>query len=319
MAKKSNTVKEIIQIVVFLLVVGILLTAFVIYPLGTSKDMFARTDLDDFNPDSIGVNDATAFVEAGFLVDTFTVEPETLTKLAAVRLEPAADDSTALPPQAWRGTAILLPDEHQTRQSVIPMARALVDSGFAVITYDQRATGLSTGEYHSDGQYEATDLAEMISYLRFRELIRHPFVAVGHRAGGDAVLLEAIEDPRLDGVAAIQPYLSTDRWMEYHMDQHGMWWIPFPYTVTWFWYGMRSDYAAPYREVDAIQGVPLPALLVIEDETRETDEFERLAELTDDDLLTDITMPPDDQQLVNAVMDFVLSLEQPAADTMTTE
>ena len=53
MAKISQTVKEIIQIVVFLLVVGILLTAFVIYPLNRTSAIMGRADDDVIDPDRL--------------------------------------------------------------------------------------------------------------------------------------------------------------------------------------------------------------------------------------------------------------------------
>ena len=63
MAKMSQTVKEITQVVVFLLVVGILILVFVIYPLNRTKAILARPDIGDFNPDSLPPNDISALVD----------------------------------------------------------------------------------------------------------------------------------------------------------------------------------------------------------------------------------------------------------------
>ena len=82
----SQTVKEVLQIVVFLLVVGILLTVFVIYPLNRSKAILARSDMDDFNFDSLPANDPTAFLELNAAVDTFRIDADGLTNLACLYL-----------------------------------------------------------------------------------------------------------------------------------------------------------------------------------------------------------------------------------------
>ena len=299
--KKSSTVKEITQIVAFLLVVAALLTVFVIYPLGASKDMLARADIDEFNPDSMGVNDPTPFVEAGLRVDTFTVEPETVVKLAAVQLRAMPDTMSADPAPAPKGTAILLHDERHDRLSMLPLAEKLIETGFDVILYDQRAVGLSTGEYHTDGLSEAADLGEVVSYLRFRELITHPLVVVGRRVGADAALTAAREDSRIDMVVAIDPYLSTDRWLCVHRAEHDTWWIPFPNTVYWFWYGLRSDFAGEYREAEDIEPVATTTLLLASPELQESDEYATLVERSDPAQLTAAPLPEE------AVLDNTLA------------
>ena len=302
MAKKSSTVKEVFQIVVFLLIVGILLTVFVIYPLGASKTLFGRANLDEYNPDSLGINDPTPFVEAGFKTDTFSVEPETFTRLAAVRLSP--EDSS----DQWRGTAVLLHDERYDRASMIPLAQKLVDSGFNVILYDQRATGLSTAEYRSDGQNESTDLEEVISYLRFRELLQHPFIVVGYSVGADAALLTSLEDSRIDAVVAVDPYLSTDRWINVLKSEHGVWWLPFYKSIYWFWYGMRSDNAAPYRETENLLPPVRPTLLIAGKDLSESDEYKHLVEISNQDLLFTADRPADNEQLLDRIVRFAMVL-----------
>ena len=318
MAKKSSTVKEIIQIVVFLLIVGILLTAFVIYPLGATKTLFGRANLDEYNPDSLGVNDPTPFIEAGFKVDTFSVEPETFTRLAAVRLGPIdATQDGAEPdksPDEWRGTAVLLNDERFDMASMIPLARRLVDSGFSVVLYDQRATGLSTAEYHSDGQNESSDLEEVITYLRFRELLYHPFIAVGYSVGADAAMLTSLEDSRIDAVVAVDPYLSTDRWIDVLKSEQGIWWLPFYKTIYWFWYGMRSDNAAPYRETDNLIAPVKPTLLIAGNELRESDEYKHLLEISNQDILFTADRPADNEQLLDEIVRFTVKQEGNSAE-----
>ena len=51
--KLSRQTREIINIVIFLVVVGLLLTFYVIYPLNRTKAIMGRTGLDDYDTDSI--------------------------------------------------------------------------------------------------------------------------------------------------------------------------------------------------------------------------------------------------------------------------
>ena len=187
MAKMSQTVKEILQIVVFLLVVGILALVFLIYPLNRAKAILARPDIEEFNADSLPANDPTAFLELGAVVDTFRIDSDGLTNLACLYLTPAPDSANPENAVIIRGSAILVHDERLDRTSMIPIAQTLLDSGYSVCVYDQRAAGLSTGTYHSNGEYEASDLAELIGYLSIRDQIHHPFVLVGQALGAGAV------------------------------------------------------------------------------------------------------------------------------------
>jgi hypothetical protein len=137
MAKLSNTVKEIIQIVIFLVVVGVLLTAFVIYPLSSTKAMMGRVDIDDYSEDSVLVNDPSLFIEAGLSVDTFKVDPDGLTTVAGliVNNQELADSIV------HSGTVFLLHDDMENRDNLLGLTQQLNVENFKVIVYDQRATG----------------------------------------------------------------------------------------------------------------------------------------------------------------------------------
>jgi hypothetical protein len=91
MARISRQTREIINIVVFLIVVGGLLYFYVIYPLGQSKALMGRQNLDDYDEDSVLVNDAAAYIEAGLKPDTFRVESDGLTTLACLYTAPEND------------------------------------------------------------------------------------------------------------------------------------------------------------------------------------------------------------------------------------
>lgn len=314
MAKMSQTVKEILQIVVFLLIVGILVTVFIIYPLNRTKAFFARPDIEEFNADSLPANDPTAFLELGAVVDTFRVDADGLTSLACIYLTPQADSATPNEPVVIRGTAILLHDERADRNSMIPLATTLLDSGFEVCLYDQRASGLSTGEYHGDGEFEATDLAELIGYLGIRDRIHHPLVAIGQSVGADAVLLIAADEPRLDAVVAIEPYVTSERWLDMLMDEHDMYWLPFSHTLLEFWYELQSGYAPQYRERDDLDGVDCRALILVSEDHLDDEEIATVSELSGTGLVETKLLPDDSAEVINQVMQFVITIVNQPTD-----
>ncbi|RKX24528.1 MAG: hypothetical protein DRP47_11245 [Candidatus Zixiibacteriota bacterium] len=290
MAKLSQNIKEIIKTVGFLVIVGILITAYMIYPLNRTKATMGRQNVDDYNPDSMVVNDISAYIEAGLCdtgltdtaeitFDTFRVETDGLTNIACLWLTPSRNNDSAM------GTIFLIHDDEANRDSLAPMAQVFIDSGFSVVVYDQRGTGRSTGKYRGEGRYEADDLQEIIRYLDLRGRIVHPLVIVGHSLGADAAMLCALDEGRIDCVVAVTPYLSSTRWLDLLKQKHDMIWFPFFRTIMWWWYNIRSSYAAPYRELEDIRPVGCPTLLIVDNETITCDEVIRLKEISSAELL----------------------------------
>ncbi len=79
MAKMSQNVKEIIQVVVFVVAVVGLILVFVTYPLTRTKAYLARPDIATFKEDSTRANDVSAFLELDAAIDTFRVDADGLT------------------------------------------------------------------------------------------------------------------------------------------------------------------------------------------------------------------------------------------------
>jgi len=274
--KLSQTTKEILQIVVFLVVVGILLTAFVIYPLGETKDQFARPDIEAYvNEDTVIVNDPASWTSAGFAVDTFKLEVDLYHMLACLRLEP----DSAVP---VTGTAILVPHEDYGRDSLQGLAQALLASGKHVIVYDQRSTGLTTGSYRGMGVLESTDLAQLVSHSGIHEWIKPPLTVIGYGLGADAAILAAAEDQRIEQVIAVEPYLSTERLLDVYKEKHESYWIPMYRTVMFWWYKMRSSNAPEYRDVESLEPVVCETWLFT---AATNDHVEKLKEISPQDLL----------------------------------
>ncbi len=282
----SETTKEILQIVIFLVVVGILSFMLVCYPMNRTKAITGRIDIDEFNVDSLAVNNSTLFVEAEIPADTFTVETDGITKIAGLYIPAIVDSIEADSTKINRGTAILLHDERADRSSLIELSKTLHESGFAVIAYDQRASGYSTGKYHGDGQLEALDLIELIAYLDLRGKISHPVTTIGFSIGADAVLIAAIDETRIDRVIAVKPYITTNRMVNMYRAEHDSYWLPFYNSLFFWWYGIRSGYAMDYREVEQIyDGATKPTIIFDLAEAFESEEFLKFKEVSDTAML----------------------------------
>jgi dienelactone hydrolase len=296
MARISRGTRETIKTILFIVAVLILVAIYIVYPLNRTKAFMGRLDMDDLPSDSIQLpNDITPFEEAGLNADSFRVESDGLTRLAAVYLSPK--DSVP------RGLAILIPDEHQGRRQVLPLARAWVDSGFAVVTYDQRASGASTGMYHSDGQYEAGDLQAMIADLEIHGKMAHPLIVVGYAAGADAALLTAIDEQRIDALAAVEPYLTTDRLIDAIRKTKSHYWYPFYRTMFWWWYDIRSSYAAEYREIEHLKAPTHKTLLLVPTEAQNDKAVQALVRQAPElILLRPVSMT--EQELVGSLLDL---------------
>jgi len=303
MPRISRQMKEIIQTVAVLLVVAALVVSYVVYPLNRVKASMGRTNLDDYNADSLTVNDATAYIEIGLNPDTFHVESDGLTTLACLYVALNLDSVSQT-----RGTVFLVHEDGADRDAMAPLARLFVDSGFAVAAFDQRASGRSTGEYRGEGQYEASDLDEVIRYLDLRERIIHPLITVGYSLGADGGLLAALEEKRINGVVAVNPYLSTRRMQDVLKERFDMLWFPFFRTIMWWWYNIRSSYAAPYRDIDDIEPVACRTLLLTTPEAAQEDEVQRIKELSPPELLECKTIPASDEELHREILRFAISV-----------
>lgn len=256
MARLSRATRETIKTILVILAVLVIVLVYLVYPLNRTKAFMGRPEIDGQPADTLLLpNDLTSFAAAGLPADSMRIEADGLTKLAAAYIP--STDSVA------RGLAILIPSEQQDRTHLLDLAKAFRDSGFAIATYDQRATGSSSGEYHSDGQLEMADLEAVIAHLEIHGQIAHPLIVVGYNAGGDAALLTSIEEKRIDALAAIEPYLTTDRMIDALREKKSLIWFPLYRTMFWWWYNIRSNSAAAYREIGDLKAPSAPAILVV--------------------------------------------------------
>ncbi len=301
MARLSRQTRENIKIAVVLIVAALLIFTYVIYPLNRTKALMGRDNIDSYQATPLPQNDPSAFVAVGLKPDTFRIETDGLTNIACLRLSPA-DNSKPV-----RGLVIAIPSERQDRNSLAPLVKDLVDSGFAVVTYDQRASGLSTGRYHGDGQYEANDVEAIIAELDIRKQIHHPLVVVGFAAGADAGLLASLEEKRIDDVLAVNPYLTTTRLLDQLRSKYNTFWFPFFRTIIWWWYDIRSSYAMSYRETEDLKAVGCRTILSTDASTETGSDIQRLKSISQPELLT----VKSDQDNERALIADIMALAKP--------
>ncbi|NOY88626.1 MAG: hypothetical protein GXO93_04440 [FCB group bacterium] len=181
--------------------------------------------------------------------------------------------------------------------------------GYIVATYDQRASGKSTGKYHGEGYYEANDLIAVVSYLELREEIKHPLYIVGYGLGGDGAILASNEEHRINGVVAINPYLTTKRMQDILKKRYKTIWFPFYRTIMWWWYNMRSGYAAPYRDIDDIKPITCRTLLILDKTFENNSAVKQLKKISPKNLLS-IELQPNKETTLDSLILVFLNQQQ---------
>jgi len=314
--KLSRQTKEIIQTVAVLLLVAALILLYIVYPMSNVKDTMGRSDGVEYTIDSLPPNEATAWIELGWAPDTLRVETDGLTNLAVLYATPnhraidSTDTTSTLPPEvpddSLAGTVILLHGDGQDRDSVIAWAPMFLNNRHVVVAYDQRASGRTTGAYRGEGRYEADDLDALISWLDLRGMIKGPLSVVGRGLGAEAAILAAQEDQRIEKVIAIEPYLSSEEMLHKKRQDNGIFWFPLYNTVTWFWYEMRSSYAAPYRDNESIEGVGCQTVIVADAEALQGEAIARLKEASEAPWFsTQELFPNDEAGLQQKIFGFI--------------
>lgn len=298
MAKLSRQIKEVIKTVLVLIIIALLFTAYVIYPLNKSKKMFSREDVEEFNYDTLPPNDLGPYADSSLVVDSFRIEPDGLTSLACLQVrEPAVD--------SFKGTIVLLHEKSYNRNDYFDYVKAFADLDYNIIIYDQRASGLSSGKYFGFGIQEATDLEELISTLVIRDKIIQPIYVVGFGFGADAALWAATEEHRITKVVAINPYITTDRAIDKLRENYQSYWFPFYRTIMFWWYKIRSGYAPIYIEHNDIKPVACKTLLIVGDKARENEDVSYLIESSDKNKLTVKPRAADQAELIKEITGFI--------------
>ncbi len=294
----SKKTREIVQTTTVLVLVVLIIIFYAVYPLITVQDMVSRPDREAFDdPKYSRQNDPTLFLDAGLNPDTLTFLTNDNIRLAAVYFRP---DSTNF--DSAKGIVILLHPDDTDRTAIISYISPLLDSGLAVLAYDQRACGLSGGKHHFAGDYEADDLVDLIAYLNIHEMLVSPVIAVGFDLGGDAVIGAGSDEDRIRAAIAVDPYLSSSRWIEKQKEKNEVLSIPLYNMVYYWWFQKLTGY--PYDRTSADDLVPItsPTTIFMSDNEIEIDEIMKLKEISRPEILTISIKPRDLNKAQNKIL-----------------
>jgi len=304
----SKKTKEIVKTTTVLVVVVLIIVFYAIYPLIKVPDMVARSDNETFDdPEYKPKNDPTFFTDFGLTPDTLTFLSNDNIKLAALYFKP---DSSVF--NTARGTVILLHPDDTDRTAIVSYISPLLDSGLAILAYDQRACGFSGGKYHFAGEYEADDLVELIAYLNIHEILIQPIIAVGVGLGADAVIGASRKENRISSAIAVEPYLSSSRWLEKRKVKTEALSIPLNGIIYFWWFQKHTGYPFDRTFADDILPVASKTVIYMSDSALEGDEIAKLKEVSSPDLLTISLKSNDSNVLQNIILTEIYSnINQP--------
>ncbi len=135
----------------------------------------------------------------------FTLEPVTFPSESASAGQAVQLAGWYVPPRN-QAVIILLHGYGGTRLAMIWHARVLVQSGYGVLLYDERASGESTGERRSYGWEDAPDVGGALAFLQERAADQPVKVGIaGCSIGGQIALQGAVRYPEIQAVWADGP------------------------------------------------------------------------------------------------------------------
>ncbi len=300
----SKKTKEIVKTTTVLVFVVLIITFYGVYPLIMVPDIISRPEATGIdNPDSSLLNDPTIFIEAGLNPDTLTILTNDNIKLACLYFKP---DSADFSPS--KGTVILLHPDDTDRTAIIPYISSLLDSGLIVIAYDQRACGLSSGTYHFAGDYEADNLIDLIVYLNIHEMLTTPIIAVGFNLGADAVIGASREENRISEAIAVDPYLSSNRWIAKRKEKFGLLSIPLSNMIYYWWFQKITGYPFDRTFADDLQPIETKTTILMPDNEIEIEEVVKLKTISQPELLTILSISIDNNELQDAILLEIYSI-----------
>jgi pimeloyl-ACP methyl ester carboxylesterase len=110
-----------------------------------------------------------------------------------------------------KGTVVLLHGYLTQKETMLPWAVVLAQSGYRVVLVDLRGHGNSTGPIFSGGKFETADLMQVLDYLTAHKLCDPQVGVLGYSFGADLALYWAARDPRVKTVVAIAAYNDPEK------------------------------------------------------------------------------------------------------------
>jgi dienelactone hydrolase/FtsH-binding integral membrane protein len=225
--------------------VGLLLLAFVLYPLTIAVNLTNRpaTALGSTTPRDMGL----AYQDV------------------SIRTADGVQLSAWYLPSTNGAAVVLLPGAGSTRSSVLPQAAVLARGGYGVLMLDTRGHGSSGGTAMDAGWYGNLDISAAVSFLEARPDVHDGMVgAVGMSMGGEQSIAAAGSDPRIravvsEGTTGMQ--MADHAWLDHYWFAG---WVT--QGIDWVTYtgaGLLSHAPKPTPLRDAIaSAAPHPVLLI---------------------------------------------------------
>lgn len=107
-------------------------------------------------------------------------------------------------------TVFVLHGMRDSRGSMVPWARALVDVGARAILVDARGHGRSTGKVFSYGVRESLDLVGLLDALSAQGVVVGKIGVLGFSVGAGTAIMWAGRDSRVAAVVAVAPIATMD-------------------------------------------------------------------------------------------------------------
>lgn len=149
----------------------------------------------------------------------------------------------------------------QSDVPVLPVARALVDSGYNILLFDFRNCGESDGNLTSVGQFEVRDLLGAFDFVKSRPELNQKVVLFGYSMGAATSILAGAREPAVAAVIADAPFADLK---DYLMKNLSVWSdLPaFPFNQAFLIVvppltGLKAETVSPVQEVKNLNGRPL--------------------------------------------------------------
>ncbi len=300
----SKKTRETVQTIAVIAVVLALLFFYVVYPLISLPGQVGRPDRDKFKNSQYRLpNDPTYFTSAGMKPDTLTVESNDNISLNLLHFMP---DSSA---NRVRGTVILLAPDDTDRTALRDYVAPFLDSGLAVVLYDQRATGVSGGTYHMGGVLEADDLSEVVAYLSLHGRLHPPLSVVGFGSGADAAINAARSEKRISYLLAIDPSLTTTRYIDRVVKKGDLIPIPFSKATYFWWYQKITSFPYDRNNTKDIASLETPALILVKDADLTSPELTKLQQVSPPGIVQTAPLLSDLESLKNLILNKICSIQ----------
>jgi alpha-beta hydrolase superfamily lysophospholipase len=175
-----------------------------------------------------------------------------------------------IPLEAWlvrhdspRGSVLLFHGYGDSKDSLLPMARAFYDLGFSLLIVDFYGSGGSGGSSTSVGYFEAEDVAAAFDATKHLPLGR-PIVLHGVSMGGAAILRAAdVHHLPADALILEAPFDCLLTTVRHRFDEMGA--PAFPAAdLLLFWGGVQQGFdARGFAPVEHARRVSIPTLLLV--------------------------------------------------------